>query len=114
MAHAGAHQRAAGVAPGEVGWGGGHGSARAASTAAPPPRPPAARGDRAPYFPAALAQTCRAAAPGATLAVVGSIIYPVSRIHLGEIMPKITAIGAMGRLIGMGMLTYAVCKTLKK
>lgn len=49
-----------------------------------------------------------------TLAVVGSIIYPVSRIHLGEIMPKITAIGAMGRLIGMGMLTYAVCKTLKK
>ena len=49
-----------------------------------------------------------------TLAVVGSIIYPVSRIHLGEIMPKITAIGAVGRLVGMGMLTYAVCKTLKK
>jgi hypothetical protein len=49
-----------------------------------------------------------------TLAVVGSIIYPVSRIHLGEIMPKITAVGAMGRLVGMGMLTFAVFKTLKK
>ena len=46
-----------------------------------------------------------------TLAVVGSIVYPVSRIHLGG---KITPIGAVLRLAGMGALTYAVFKTLKK
>ena len=46
-----------------------------------------------------------------TLAVVGSIVYPVSRIHLGG---KITPIGAVLRLAGMGALTYTVFKTLKK
>ena len=44
-----------------------------------------------------------------TLAVFGSVLYPVSRIHLGN---AATPLGAVSRIAALGAIAFAIYKTV--